>query len=48
MTNRGTMRRLWPWALGVVLLAVVVWALYGVMAGNNPRVEVEQSTPETP
>jgi hypothetical protein len=44
--ERPTDRSLWPWAVGLLLVIVLTWALSGLIAGRNRDVEVKEAVPE--
>jgi hypothetical protein len=44
--ERATDRSLWPWAVGLLLVIVLTWALSGHIAGRNRDVEVKEPVPE--
>jgi hypothetical protein len=46
MPKRIIRGRVWPWILGVVLLAAVVWALSMVLGSRDSDVKVEETTPQ--
>jgi hypothetical protein len=45
-TNRVRRRGLWPWIVAALVLALVGWALSGVLLGGGDDVQVQEATPE--
>ena len=47
MDDGASVRSWWPWAVGLVVLALLIWALSGMLRGGDSGVEVKEAVPAT-
>lgn len=45
MERSAPVRSWWPWVVALLVLALLVWAVSGMLAGPETDVEVQEAVP---